>query len=411
MHEEQTTWMQKEITIDLKEYLYNLPIEKIAYEGSSKRDNSSLLFYNKGKIEDYIFKDITSLIPANSTLFFNNTKVIPARLYLQKKTGANIELFLLKPAYNKEISLTLENTKKAVWECMIGNLKKWKEGEKLIATIKLNKTKLNLQAILVNKKDKVVEFSWNNTDISFAQLIDNLGNTPLPPYIKRDLKDSDKQRYQTVYSKVEGAVAAPTAGLHFTTDVLQQLHTKGIKQKHLTLHVGAGTFMPIKSASVQEHPMHNETMIVPINIIESVIESDFTISVGTTSMRTLESLYWFGVKLIDNPKASFKIDKMFPYQPRNTTPTKKEAFEAIRAYALHHKLDYLMGDTEIFIFPGYKFRVCEGLITNFHQPESTLILLIAAFIGDKWKSVYNHALQNNYRFLSFGDSSLLIPTK
>ncbi|MCF6360049.1 MAG: S-adenosylmethionine:tRNA ribosyltransferase-isomerase [Cyclobacteriaceae bacterium] len=401
--------MPKEPIIDLKKFLYDLPNEKIAFEGTSKRDDSKLLYYKNGKISDYIFKQITSLIPDNATLVFNNTKVIPARLHLQKKTGAAIEIFLLKPANNKEISQSLESTKNVVWECMIGNLKKWKEGEILAQNIIISNDTIQLSATLINKDSKLVKFEWSNNQISFAQLIDNLGNTPLPPYIKRDVMESDKNRYQTVYSKVEGAVAAPTAGLHFTKDILQQLEDAGIKQKQLTLHVGAGTFMPIKSESVQEHPMHNETMIVPVDLIKSIIESGFTIPVGTTSMRTLESLYWFGVKLINNPDASFKIDKLFPYQLRSINPTKKEAFEAIHNYADNKELDYLYGNTEIFIFPGYKFKVCEGLITNFHQPESTLILLVAAFIGEDWRSIYTHALQNEYRFLSFGDSSLLIP--
>lgn len=402
--------MQKEISVDFKNYVYNLPNEKIAFEGSSKRDNSKLLFYNKGEIIDQNFYQIVHSIPANSTLIFNNTKVIPARIFLKKSTGANIEIFLLKPASNIEISQSLESTKSTEWECMVGNLKKWKEGEALHKDIKLENTSFELIALLVNKENKVVRFSWNNSSISFAQLIDYLGNTPLPPYIKREVKAADKDRYQTIYSKIDGAVAAPTAGLHFTNEVLAKLSNKGIQQEHLTLHVGAGTFMPIKSESVEEHPMHNETMIVPIKLIKSVLTSEFVISVGTTSMRTLESLYWFGVKLIEAPNATFDIEKLYPYKKRNQLPSKKEAFRAVINHAKNHQLENLKGSTEIFIFPGYKFRVCDGLITNFHQPESTLILLVAAFVGDKWKDIYTHALTNNYRFLSFGDSSFLIPT-
>ncbi len=401
--------MPKEPIIDLKSFLYDLPNEKIAFEGTSKRDNSKLLHYKKGQINDSQFKHIPNLIPKNTTLVFNNTKVIPARLYLQKATGATIEIFLLKPAHNIEISRSLASTQKVVWECMVGNLKRWKENEVLTTKIKLSNGSTALRAILLNRTQKLIEFNWDNNQISFAQLIDTLGNTPLPPYIKRDVKKSDKERYQTVYSKINGAVAAPTAGLHFTNNILQQLEGKGVKQEQLTLHVGAGTFMPIKSESVQEHPMHNETMIVPINLIESIIVSGFVIAVGTTSMRTLESLYWFGVKLIDNPKANFNIEKLLPYKKRSSYPTKREAFNAIKQYAIKNKKERLYGNTEIFIFPGYKFKVCDGLITNFHQPESTLILLVAAFVGKNWKSIYTHALQNNYRFLSFGDSSLLIP--
>ncbi len=401
--------MPKEPIIDLKDFIYDLPTEKIAFEGTSKRDDSKLLHYKKGKINDSQFKQVPNLIPNNATLVFNNTKVIPARLYLQKTTGATIEIFLLKPAHNIEISQSLESTQKVVWECMVGNLKKWKENEVLTTKLTLSKNSVELRATLLNKTQKLIEFSWNNNQISFAQLIDTLGNTPLPPYIKRGIKKSDKERYQTVYSKINGAVAAPTAGLHFTNNILQQLETKGIKQEQLTLHVGAGTFMPIKSESVKEHPMHNETMIVPVSLIESIITSEFIIPVGTTSMRTLESLYWFGVKLLENPDSIFKIDKLFPYQKRSFSPSKNEAFAAIKKYILNKKINHLHGNTEIFIFPGYKFKVCDGLITNFHQPESTLILLVAAFIGENWRFVYDHALQNNYRFLSFGDSSLLIP--
>ncbi len=401
--------MQKELTVDLAKYIYNLPEEKIAFEGSSKRDHSKLLHYKNGTIEDRIFNEIPTLLPANSTLIFNNTKVIPARLFLQKKTGASIEIFLLKPAYNNEISLALETNKPIVWQCIIGNLKKWKKLEILAKKIEVNQQPINLKVELVDKENKLVRFSWDSSHTSFAQIINNLGNTPLPPYIKRENNEEDKQRYQTVYSKIDGAVAAPTAGLHFTKDILTQIEQKGITQKQLTLHVGAGTFMPIKANSVEEHPMHNETMIIKLDLIEHVLKSEFIIAVGTTSMRTLESLFWFGVMLLENENSSFKIEKLYPYQKRKQIPSKQEAFQAILDYAKKNELSEVYGETEIFIFPGYKFRVCKGLITNFHQPESTLILLVAAFIGEKWKSIYNHALQNEYRFLSFGDSSLLLP--
>ncbi len=400
--------MQKEISVDLTQYIYDLPHEKIAFEGTEKRENSKLLSYKNGDIHDYTFSNIVDLIPSKSTLVFNNTKVIPARLFMQKSTGATIELFLLKPA-TQEISKALEATQKSTWQCMIGNLKKWKEGETLKCLLTIENQEVELIATLLDRENKIVEFAWKNEQISFAQLIESLGNTPLPPYIKRAVKESDKQRYQTVYSKIDGAVAAPTAGLHFTDGILKELAKKGVKQEHLTLHVGAGTFMPIKSASVQEHPMHNETMIVPVSLIKSISSSELIISVGTTSMRTLESLYWYGVKLIKNPSAPFKIEKLAPYQNDPQLPSKQEALEAILRYAKNNELDYINGSTEIFIFPGYKFKVCDGLITNFHQPESTLILLVAAFIGDNWKNVYQHALSNHYRFLSFGDSSLLFP--
>jgi S-adenosylmethionine:tRNA ribosyltransferase-isomerase len=401
--------MQKEISLNLQEYVYDLPDNKIAFEGSTKRDESKLLHYQKGKIKDRLFHQIVDLIPTDSTLVFNNTKVIPARIQVQKETGANIEIFLLKPAQNLDISQALSTSKKVVWSCMIGNLKKWKENEAIYKILSIKNKDFKLTVTLLNKEEKIVEFSWSENDMSFGQLIDLLGNTPLPPYIKRNVKESDKERYQTVYSKVRGAVAAPTAGLHFTNETLAQLSKKGVIQEHLTLHVGAGTFMPIKSDTVWEHPMHNETMLLPIKIVESLINSEHIISVGTTSMRTLESLYWFGVKLLKNPQADFKIDKLYPYENHIALPTKKESFKAILNFAKRNDKEYIDGSTEIFIFPGYKFKVCDALITNFHQPESTLILLVAAFVGKKWRDIYAHALQNNYRFLSFGDSSYIVP--
>lgn len=401
--------MQKETSIDLSNYVYDLPNNKIAFKGTNKRDNSKLLYFNKGKIQDKTFHQITDLISSNSTLVFNNTKVIPARIQLQKETGSTIEIFLLKPANNQEISQALETSKKVAWECMIGNLKKWKEKEVLTEQLTVQNESFILSASLLNKEEKIVEFTWNNKAVSFAQLIDILGNTPLPPYIKRKTNKTDKERYQTVYSKIDGAVAAPTAGLHFTDKILNDFAAKNIAQEHLTLHVGAGTFMPIKAKSVQEHPMHNETMIVPVKTLESLLKSEFIIPVGTTSMRTLESLYWYGVMLLKNPAAQFKIDKLFPYERHTSLPTKNKAFQSVIDYANQNDLALIEGSTEIFIFPGYKFRICKGLITNFHQPESTLILLVAAFIGKNWRDVYEHALQNEYRFLSFGDSSLLIP--
>lgn len=401
--------MLKEININLSEYSYHLPDEKIAFEGTKERDTSKLLFYKNESIKDLKFKEITEVIPDGSTLFFNDTKVIPARIIMSRKTGAFIEIFLLKPAYNKDIAQSLESFQNATWECMVGNLKKWKEDEVLSIELVIDAKSFLLHAKLVSKIEQTVEFSWNNNDISFAQVLELLGKTPLPPYIKREANPEDKERYQTVYSKIEGAVAAPTAGLHFTDAILNQLRLKGIEESFFTLHVGAGTFMPIKAETVDEHPMHNETMIIPIEAVESTLTSNFTIAVGTTSMRTLESLYWFGVKLMEDSNASFHIDKLYAYEVRNTLPTRKEAMVAVLHFAKQNNLNHLKGSTEIFIFPGYQFKMCDGLITNFHQPGSTLILLVAAFIGNSWKKVYEHALSNNYRFLSFGDSSILLP--
>lgn len=400
--------MSKDLLVDLKSYTYNLPDEKIALEGTKSRDKSKLLYYQKGEINDYQFNAIVDLIPKNSTLFFNNTKVIPARILMARETGAQIEIFLLKPAYNKDIAQALEADHSSAWKCIIGNLKKWKPNEVLSFGFEHQEEHTILKARLIDKEKRLVEFSWNG-NLSFAQVLDILGKTPLPPYINRPSNEEDKERYQTVYSKIEGAVAAPTAGLHFTNSILDELKQKGVQESFFTLHVGAGTFMPIKADNVQEHPMHNETMVVPVEAIESILNAEFRIAVGTTSMRTMESLYWYGVKLLEDPNTSFSIGKLYPYQPKKPNPTIAEAFEAILAYARKNNLKELVGETEIFIFPGYTFKVCNGLITNFHQPGSTLILLVAAFIGNNWRKIYEHALQHNYRFLSFGDSSLLIP--
>ncbi|MCB0497620.1 MAG: S-adenosylmethionine:tRNA ribosyltransferase-isomerase [Cyclobacteriaceae bacterium] len=400
--------MPKDIQIDLKDYSYNLPEEKIAFEGTRKRAQSRMLYYEKGKIHDRTFFEIVDLIPQNASLFFNNTKVIPARLLLTRDTGAKIEIFLLKPAFKKDIAQSLESTCETTWECMIGNLKKWNLNEALHYSFGEKSNPIHLKAKLVEKEQKLVEFSWDG-NISFAQVLDILGKTPLPPYIKRSEISGDKKRYQTVYSKVEGAVAAPTAGLHFTDSILQKLKHKGVKEEFFTLHVGAGTFMPIKAEKVEEHPMHNETMSIPVETIEAILKAEFRIAVGTTSMRTMESLYWYGVMLLKDPGATFSIKKLYPYSHSNQLPTVSEAFEAIVAKMKRDNLKEIHGETEIFIFPGYSFKVCNALITNFHQPGSTLILLVAAFVGSNWRKIYKHALDSNYRFLSFGDSSLLIP--
>ena len=400
--------MSKDIFVDLKEFTYDLPENKIALEGTKNRDESKLLYYRKGAIKDYEFSSIPDLIPEKTTLFFNNTKVIPARILMARDTGAQIEIFLLKPAYNKDISQVLEASQSSTWECMIGNFKKWNINETLSFKFQSQQRTTLLQATLIDREKRIVQFTWDNNQ-SFAQVLDILGKTPLPPYIKRPSNNQDKDRYQTVYSKIEGAVAAPTAGLHFTKNILNNLKERGVKESFFTLHVGAGTFMPIKADSVQEHPMHNESMIVPVEAIKSILTSEFRIAVGTTSMRTIESLYWYGVMLLENPDASFLISKLYPYEYKGNLPSTYESFEAILAYARKHNKKELIGETEIFIFPGYKFKVCNGLITNLHQPGSTLILLVAAFVGKSWRNIYNHALSSNYRFLSFGDSSLLIP--
>lgn len=399
--------------ISLKEYLYDLPDHKIAKYPLKERDASKLLVYKNKKITHENFKNITNYLPEKSTLFFNNTKVIPARLFFQKRTGATIEIFLLQPILpTAEIALAMQVKKTATWKCMVGNLKKWKNNEILVGKIPAsasNAEEITVEAELIDPNEQIITLKWN-TDVSFAEMVQSFGEVPLPPYLNRKAEVGDKITYQTVYSEKDGAVAAPTAGLHFTPQVIKTLTTKDIQTEFLTLHVSAGTFKPIKDDNVTHHPMHSEQVILTKENISAMLKAEKIIAVGTTSMRTLESLYWFGAGLCMKKITEFKISKLQPYQyPEEMLPTTNEALIAIRNYMEEKDLDLLSGSTEIFIFPGYKFRICEGLITNFHQPGSTLILLVAAFIGPAWRELYASALENQYRFLSYGDSSLLFP--
>ncbi len=398
-------------SIHLEDYIYHLPEEAIARHPLPKRDSSRLLLYKKGVIEHEQFRRIPDLIPANSLLFFNNTKVIPARILFRKETGAQIEIFLLQPVFpNSIISEVLSRTDNCGWLCMIGNGKRWKEGQSLERTLLYNGQEIIITATLENKESGQVNFSWKAEGVSFAELVEAAGEVPLPPYLNRKPEETDKPRYQTVYSKADGAVAAPTAGLHFTPEVLAELQEKGISMDYLTLHVSAGTFRPIKD-KVEDHPMHREQLIINRKNLENLIaQKGLVIAVGTTSMRTLESLYWYGVKLIKDPEAPFFITKEEAYScPEDSLPQPEIAFTEVLKRMDRLEKEEIWGETEIFIVPSYRFRVCKGIITNFHQPESTLILLIAAFIGDDWKKVYREALEKGYRFLSYGDSSLLLP--
>lgn len=398
------------IQVNLAEYTYHLADEKIAKYPLSERDQSKLLYYQKGAIAHRSFKDIVDLIPANTSLFFNNTKVIPARLIFNKSTGAQIEIFLLKPLLPSTIlSLVMEEKQRVAWECMVGNFKKWKDDSPLERVLDLNGTTIHLLAKVLDRNKKLISFEWDNANVSFAEIVEASGKVPLPPYLNRPAEEDDKPRYQTVYSQHDGAVAAPTAGLHFTPEILNDLEGKGISKSFLTLHVSAGTFQPIKADNIEEHPMHSEQLVVNKESIEDVIAAkDKIIAVGTTSMRTLESLFWFGVRLM-NGNDVFEIQKLEPYSIEDQLPSRHQAFSAILNWMEKNELNQIVGTTEIFIFPGYQFKVCDGLITNFHQPGSTLILLVAAFIGPDWKKVYQQALENGYRFLSYGDSSLLMP--
>jgi S-adenosylmethionine:tRNA ribosyltransferase-isomerase len=396
--------------VKISEYYYELNDDRIAKYPVEPRDNSKLLFYEKEKISHRRFTDIVDILPKNTHLVLNNTKVIPARMFFKRESGAIIEVFLLNPVSPSNVmSLAMEAKCESVWECVIGNKKKWKADEILHANVEVNADLVSIQALFANRERNEVKISWNSED-SFSELVEAFGKIPLPPYLNRESEETDIENYQTVYSKNKGAVAAPTAGLHFTDTVFEKIAKKGIKKSFLTLHVGAGTFLPVKTENAVEHPMHNEQLVFTIDFVKTLSENHgFVVPVGTTSMRSLESLYWFGVKLIENEKSIFFIEKLYPYIERKEIST-FDALKAVLSYFENNNLTEIIGQTEIMIFPSYKFMICKGLITNFHQPSSTLLMLVAAFVGENnWKKIYSEALINDYRFLSFGDSSLLIP--
>jgi S-adenosylmethionine:tRNA ribosyltransferase-isomerase len=391
--------------VNTSDYKYILPPEKIAIYPLPQRDASKLLVYRDGKISHSSFSSLSEHLPENTFLFFNDTKVIPARLHFRKESGANIEIFLLSPILPSPLlAQTMASESHCTWSCAIGNLKKWPSGMALQKKIGAN----TLVANIVDRNNGSIEFSWAGGE-SFAEIIHKAGETPLPPYIKRKAEDSDSERYQTIYSHHDGAVAAPTAGLHFTPQVFASLKEKSVDHDFVTLHVSAGTFQPIKTENPDEHVMHEEQLVVSrANVGNLLAPGRIIIAVGTTSMRTLESLYWFGVKLLTHKEAEFRISQRDPYI-QSDAPSSEQALKAVADYMDKNGLDYLLGETSIFIRPGYRFKVCKGLITNFHQPGSTLILLVAAFAGQDWKKIYDEALNNNYRFLSYGDSSLILP--
>lgn len=401
--------------INLNDYTYILPDERIAKFPLVQRDHSKLLVYNKGVIAEKQFFNLPELLPGNTLLVFNNTKVIPARIFFRRSSGALIEIFLLEPVLpSPVVAIAMGAKGSAVWKCMIGNLKKWKDDEILTRDIVFEETAttIKLQAKLHDKEKMLVEFSWGNTKISFLDILNMVGKIPIPPYLNREANEDDNKQYQTVYAKNEGAVAAPTAGLHFTDDVLNTLSAKGIEKEFITLHVSAGTFQPVKNKEdVQHHEMHSEQIIFSKSNIEKLIyHTENIIPVGTTSMRSLESLYWYGVKLLSGGSdSSFSIEKLYAYENEDKSINAADALQAVLQYMTQNNLTQIQGDTEILIMPGYQFKICKGLVTNFHQPDSTLILLVAAFIGNDWREVYNYALENNFRFLSYGDSSLLLP--
>lgn len=398
--------------ISIEDYNYSLPDERIAKFPLPKRDESKLLLYRDGKVSESVFKHITDYLPEGSLMVFNNTRVIQARLLFQRVTGAQIEVFCLDPAAPHDYELIFQQTEACNWICLIGNAKKWKEPVlSREITVAGQTVRLSAEKVQSYGETHQIRFSWDG-GFSFAEVLDAAGELPIPPYLHRKTEESDLKTYQTVYSKIKGSVAAPTAGLHFTPEVLADLDAKGFGREELTLHVGAGTFKPVKSETIEGHEMHTEYISVRRSTIERVMQNfGKIIAVGTTSVRTLESLYYIGVTLATHPDATSEelvVRQWMPYEDANNRLTPTEALQNILDYLDKHQLNTLITATQIIIAPGYEFKVVKGIVTNFHQPKSTLLLLISAFVKGDWKNIYDYALGHDFRFLSYGDSSLLL---
>lgn len=401
--------------IHITDYNYELPDERIAKFPLKQRDHSKLLIYNHGEISQDVFYNLPEYLPKNALMVFNNTKVIQARMHFRKETGALIEVFLLEPYSPADYEQMFQMTETCSWLCIVGNLKKWKEG-------RLSRTfdcKGKAVTLTVERKgehgtSQLIEFSWDNATVSFAEIIDAVGELPIPPYLNRKTEESDKVTYQTVYSKIKGSVAAPTAGLHFTDSVLKAIDMHGIERDEVTLHVGAGTFKPVKSSTIGGHEMHTEYICVHRHTLEKLLKHDASaIAVGTTSVRTLESLYYIGLKLHYNPTLEEHMLHVAQWEPYSTPADKlipaSVAIEEVLHFLDANGLNALHTSTQIIIAPGYDYKIVKMLVTNFHQPQSTLLLLVSAFVHGDWHKIYDYALGHDFRFLSYGDSSLLIP--
>ena len=423
--------MQKDLNpknIHIADYNYDLPDERIAKFPLAERDASKLLIYNHGEVSEDVFFSLPKYLPQGALMVFNNTKVIQARLHFRKASiegiqGALIEVFCLEPALPNDYQLNFSQKGSVQWYCLVGNLKKWKEG-KLFRTIEMpngEQVTLACERMGLHGTSHIIEFSWNG-NYTWAELLDAVGELPIPPYLNRETQESDKTTYQTVYSKIKGSVAAPTAGLHFTERVLQALDEAGIDREELTLHVGAGTFKPVKSEEIGGHDMHTEHIAVRRQTIEKLIaHGGEAIAVGTTSVRTLESLYYMGI-LAAQGKEDLHVPQWMPYEEKTTADGQQSTeiaqrvgwstvncLQALLAYMDQHHLDVLHSSTQIIIAPGYEYHIVRRMVTNFHQPQSTLLLLVSAFLKGDWRKVYDYALSHDFRFLSYGDSSLLIP--
>ncbi len=404
--------MKKIQEIAIAEYDYPLPDERIAKYPLAQRDSSKLLLYNKGVVSEDVFSNLPKYIPQNALMVFNNTKVIQARLRFRKETGALIEVFCLEPEQPCDYQQIFLETKECVWQCLVGNSNRWKGGV-LSQVVEVGGKNVTLSVERVGGPAAVnhVRFSWDG-GVSFAELLEAAGELPIPPYLNRRTEESDTRTYQTVYSKIKGSVAAPTAGLHFTPAVLEALTSAGIEREEVTLHVGAGTFKPVKSELIADHEMHEEYIEVRKALIEKIVAAGGeAVAVGTTSVRTLESLYFLGELVAENPSVTqdeLHVNQWTPYN-REHSLTTVDSLKALLEWMERNGLDRVHSHTQIMIAPGYKYRIVKAIVTNFHQPKSTLLLLVSAFVDGDWRTIYDYALANGFRFLSYGDSSLLIP--
>lgn len=419
--------MKHPSTLSIQEFSYELPDERIARYPLAERDASKLLVYRKGEITESVYRNLAAALPSESLLVFNNTRVVEARLLFQKETGGIIEIFCLEPGDQyADITSAMLQKGKVYWKCLVGGAKKWKEGplrleiqqENAAGVAVAHRDPLVIEARKLEQQNDsfIIELSWNNAALSFAELLHAAGSIPLPPYLNRKTEATDKERYQTIYAAQDGSVAAPTAGLHFTPQVFESLQQKNIRSSFVTLHVGAGTFKPVKASTMGEHEMHAEFIEVPTALIRQLIDqythrsNQGIIAVGTTSLRTLESIYWLGVKVIASPDttpAALQLQQWEPYEQKEQTIPTTTALQALLQWMERQQMQQLITKTQIIIAPGYQFRIISGLITNFHQPQSTLLLIVAAITGKDWKRIYDYAMENEFRFLSYGDGCLL----
>jgi S-adenosylmethionine:tRNA ribosyltransferase-isomerase len=405
--------------ISIRDYNYTLPEEKIAKYPLPKRDESKLLVYQDGKITEDNYRNIADHLPDHALLIFNDTRVVEARILFQKSSGGIIEIYCLEPAGEiRETNHALMQKEKVLWKCLIGGASKWKKGQLLKKTVQSKEVTIDVTARFVEKKGDhfIIEMSWVPRELSFSEILHLVGQIPLPPYIKRKAVAEDNVRYQTIYARQDGSVAAPTAGLHFTDHIFEECKKKNILSSRITLHVGAGTFMPVKSETLADHTMHEECIELMGIVLESIIRSIDSpiIPVGTTSLRTLESLYWLGIKTMADPEISPALLQLHQWEPyslahRNIHP--REALVSLAEWTKKYHQDPFITTTSLIIVPGYELKIASGIITNFHQPVSTLLLLVAAIVGEDWKKIYQHALENGFRFLSYGDGSLLFSAR